>query len=54
MRHREVESQSRHPSWKLMRIVTSCGVETEREGANEEDGGVAGESTALLFPRVQI
>lgn len=32
--------------------VTSYGVETEREGVNEGDGGVVRESAALLLPRV--
>lgn len=45
----EGERQSQHLSWKLMGIVTSCGVE---EGGREGDGGVAGESAALLLPRV--
>lgn len=41
-RHRKVEGQSQHLSWKLMGNVTSYGVETEREGVTERDGGVVG------------
>lgn len=43
-RHRKVEGQSQHLSWKLTGYVTSYGAETEREGVTERDGGVVGES----------